>query len=436
MSTLQLSLVGFGSRLIVVLVISINTLLLARLLGPQDYGTYIIFIKVISVLTMVGDFGLSQSANAFLGRHEEWLAQVNRILLYFISLLWMGTIILGTCVLWLWGDKLLPNYPSKWMWLAFGILPASLYSNFWYNMMIGLGQIWRLNLVRLVSSLLSLVLTVIFVAALRGDATTAVMIYVAAMALQFLVMLLITFRLGRGKIENTAPPELSQRMLRFGLRGYLGTILYVSWVYYIPVFALNSIHGAAAVGIFSVGQQIVEKVLLPVQAMQDTIYKKMAVLSNQVATLTMNRYLRLAWWGMLASALIGILIAPWAIVLVLGDAYASAAQICRVLLLGVTFMSVSMLLDTYFINQLHRPGLVSVVNGVNVLISLLAVTLISLGGAMGAAWTLVLTQIAGALFVLVLYLRMTRAPVTQLLLINRDDLNLIRAQVGAILWRK
>jgi O-antigen/teichoic acid export membrane protein len=419
-------------------VVIVNTFLLARFLGPQNYGTYFIFIRIVSLLAIVADLGLSQTANAFVGRHEEWIARVNVILLSFAGVFSAGSIILGATVYRLAGPRLLPGFSWTWMGMAFGVLPLSLYASFWNSMMIGLGRIWLLNLVRLASNILSLVLTVIFVVFLAGRAETAAAIYLAAMAVQFLVMFAMVFRLGPRQISIEPPADLSGQMLRFGLRGHPGAILYIFWTQ-LPVFALNAVHGATVVGVFSVAQQIVDKVPLPVQAFQDVIYRKMAMLSREAATFAMNRYLRVTWWGMWSVALLGIAIVPWLIVWFL-PAYAGAAQVSRILFLGTAFMSISMLLDAYFINQLRRPGLTSILAGINLAMSLIMTAiLVSPLAQIGAAWTLVVTQILGTAIMLYLYHRITRASLFQLARPRREDVNLARAQLSSLMrstWNK
>ena len=435
MSALKQSLVGLGSRLLIVAVSVVNTLLLARLLGPQDYGRYIVFIRVVAMLTMATELGLSQSANAFVARYNEWIAPINRILLRFVIVFAAGATIIGAGLFYLAGHTLLPNFSWRWAWLAFAILPMSVYANIWYNMMIGMGRIWGLNLMRLLSSVMSLILILVFIVAFSGGVSTAVMIYLAMMSLQFVAMIIAALLLGRSAADKPSA-DLSVQMLRFGLRGYFGALFYVTWVY-VPIFFLNAFHGPGAVGILSAGQQIVDKALLGVQAVQDVVYKKMAVLPNRLATLTLNRYLRVTWWGMVLFALAAGVLAPWGISVVLGERYASTGLVARVLLLGTAFMSVSMLFDTYFINQLRRPGLVSILAGVNVVIALaLALLLIPTKAAMGAAWTLALTQVLGTVIVVILYLRITRTPAQQLVFVDQSDVSLVRAQMGTLLWRK
>jgi len=85
--------------------------------------------------------------------------------------------------------------------------------------------------------------------------------------------------------------------------------------------------------------------------------KKMSVLPGHLATLAMNRYLRLTWWGMIVVVRP---LAPWVVVPLLGPAYANVVGPTQILLARVAFTGVSQLLDVYFVNQSHRPGLASI----------------------------------------------------------------------------
>jgi O-antigen/teichoic acid export membrane protein len=437
MSTLRLSVVSFGLRVALLLVVVANALVLARKLGPPEFGKYFLMVRLVSVLAALADFGLSQSANAFFGRYREWGRSLHRTVLRLIPRFWLGVTAAGGLIIWLAGDRLLPQFPRALVLIAFAILPLSLYANLWNSMMIGVGRVLRVNVVQLVLCTLSLALTLIFVVALGGGVVSAALIYLALMVIQFVAMLVMAYRLNPDKATTEPPADLQRQMLHFGLRGYVGSLSALLWTR-LPVFLLNATHGAIAVGIFSVGQHLVEKTLLPVQAAQDVIYQKMSVLSSRTATLAMNRYLRITWWGMLLVALAGLLLAPWAITLPLGAAYAGAVPVARILLLGTAFASLSLLLDAYFINQMHRPGLVSILGWGNVLAGLaLALLMIPALAERGAAWALSLTQILGAGVYLVIYLRVTRTPLAQLARLHDKDVLMLREQVGAMLrWRE
>jgi O-antigen/teichoic acid export membrane protein len=96
-----------------------------------------------------------------------------------------------------------------------------------------------------------------------------------------------------------------------------------------------------------------------------------------------------------------------------------------------------LLLDTYFLNQLRRPGLLSILAWINALVSMtLALLLIPALAEKGAALALICTQVAGTIIYFTLYLRISRTRLAQLFIIDTDDLTLIRDQVGTMLgWK-
>jgi len=417
------------------LVVMVNALFLARTLGPQRFGEYFLFLRVVSVLAVVADLGLSQSANAFFGRHKGWRGSIHRVILKFVPIFWFVTTAIAGLTIWAFADTLLPNLAGRLIFVAFVVLPLSQYANLWNSMMLGMGRIWRVNLVQLAMCSLSLALTIIFVVMLSGGVMVAATIYLSVMLLQFLIMLAMALRLSEDAFTDEPPAELAQKMLNFGLRGYPGSLFYLLWTR-LPVFILNATSGAVAVGYFSIAQQMAEKIQLPVQAVQDVVYQKMSILPGNMATLAMNRYLRLTWWGMLIVVLIAGLLAPWVVVPLLGPAYASVVGPTQVLLAGVAFTGVSQLLDVYFVNQLHRPGAASILAWVSVALGLtLAILLIPAYAERGAAWAVACTSILGSLVYVGLYLSVTGSSIKELIYIRKDDLCLVREQLVGILRR-
>ena len=436
MSTIKLSLIGLGTRLILAGVSIVSVIVLARYLEPQGRGEYFLFQAMVSVLTVFGDLGLSQSANVFSGRQSDRVSAVHSVLVRLVFVLWVGLIAVGGGVLFLFGDRLLPNFPLEWQVIAFAVLPITLYAGFWNSMMVGMGQIRVLNVVQLVISPCQLLLVAVFVVGLSGGVLSAVFIYVATMVIQGLLMLILAFRLGLKGNKQEPLGGLARQMVSFGLRGYVGSVSTMLWMR-VPVFLLNVFHGPVSVGIFSVAQQLAEKVLLPMQAVQDAIYRKMSTFSGGEATQAMNRYLRVVSSGMVMVVLVGMLIAPWVVILLFGKSYSGAATVFRVLLIGTAFTGVAMIVSTYLLGQRQRPGLLSLLAGVNALVCLLlSFWFIPAWAEVGAASALVLTQLLGTMVVFVMYLAMSSTPMKDALLLNSKDIAMLVNQIGGLAWWK
>ncbi len=250
------------------------------------------------------------------------------------------------------------------------------------------------------------------------------------------MMIIMAYRSSPARNVEDIPADLPRQMLSFGLRTYPGALSTLLW-WNTSVFLLNAFHGTAAVGIFSIAQQLVEKLLLPIQAMQDAIYKKVSVLPRHAATVAMNRYVRVTWWLMMILMLMGVILVPWIVMLLLGETYIRTAHIFRLLLPGTALISIPVLLTPYFLSQLRRPGLISILSWINTLANLiLALLLIPRLAEAGAAIALTTSQILGTVVALILYLRITQTRFKELIYLDQEDVMIMRQQIGAIFgWK-
>src|SRR5207247_6907972 len=85
--------------------------------------------------------------------------------------------------------------------------------------------------------------------------------------------------------------------------------------------------GAVAVGVFSVAQQLADRMLLPAQALQEVVFGKITAAERSVASVMVDRYVRILFWLMLLVGGIGALLAPWLVELLFGDTYEASAAV-------------------------------------------------------------------------------------------------------------
>lgn len=436
MSIFKLSLIGLGARLVLLGMSLVNTALLARFLEPEGRGQYFLFQTVLIVLSILGGVGLPQSAKIFSARYEEQTGKIHKILVQSVFIQWLVIGLIGGGLWLLGGNILLPNFHPQWLGIGLAALPLALYGNVWNGMMVGLSRIWELNAVQLISAPIHLILLLVFVVSFSGGVETALRVYLAVMLVQSLIMILVAYRASHKCLETQLSPALGKQMWSFGFRGYLNSVSSLLWVR-IPVFLLNSSHGVVAVGIYSVAQQVAEKVLVPVQALQDAIYGRVTTLSENEAVQALNRYLRVVLWGLFLVVGVGIVLANSIILLVFGESYQDGTQVLQILLLGISFSGVSMILSAFILGQLGRPGLLSYLAALNVLMCLGGgILLIPKLGEIGAALSLLFTQVLGSIVVFGVYLKLTGARLKEATFLKLEDVTLVWEETRKMIWRK
>jgi O-antigen/teichoic acid export membrane protein len=381
---------------------------------------------VVAVLSLLADLGFSQSTKVFAGRGES-PRQLHSLLMRFAIGASLPLMLVFVMVMRLFGPTLLPNYPGHLQTATLIALPFFVYCGSWVYMMVGLAQIAKMNLVQVGTAAARLLLTIIVIVGLSMGLRAAVAIYVGTLLAQALAMAAIAASIGREAAG--ARSGLFAEMFRFGLRGTGGAIAGLVWQS-TPVFVLNVLHGPAAVGVLSVAQQLVEKLHLPMEAVQDATFRRISRLPLGEAKAALNRYIRISGWLMGLLILTAGVVIPFAIVLVLGPSYAAAVPVVVALIPGALVMSTASLLATFFLAQLGKPGFMSIMASVALgILVALAVTLIPTFGATGAALAIAATQVIVTSLLVTAYVRTTGTRLREMATIDRAERGLIRARL-------
>jgi O-antigen/teichoic acid export membrane protein len=418
-SVLHLTAIGLALRAALAALSLLNVILLARALGPNGRGEYFLFVAAVAVLARVADLGMSPSAVVFTSRYPGALTAIHRRLGSLLLLFWLVVAALGSLVLLLANG--LGDLPREREWLALAVLPFAMYEQVWLHLMVGMRRVVAMNVVQLVGALVVFGLNVALVVLAPGGVPVAVAIYCAVLLVRTPIMVGLAVRsAARAESVTEAPPAMRE-ILSFSLRGYPNALAALLWTR-LPAFTLDLFHGAGAVGFFSIAQQVLEQLILPIQAAQDAIYHRVARLDRARATSIMNRYLRLGVWGMLPLVVVSAALAPWVVPLFFGAAFERSVPIFQILLISLLASVVPALLSPYFFGQLQRPGLASTIAWARVLLALGLTLALAPGLAeVGVAIGLAIADVCATLLILVLYARIAGTPISGALLPHRSD---------------
>jgi len=395
---------GISGRAAAAIFATLNILLLALVLEPRDYGIYLLFIRTISLVTLLGDLGQGQSAMAhfslFAAVDRRLLGKFARIVLVSsaVTCLVAAILLLGA------RETLVPDLPPALLWLLVATIPATIFANVWSGVMVGAGHIWPLNIVRAITGALFLLGTLIFVVLLDGGLAAALLAYCGVTLIQAAAMLALA-RYHSG--EGAAPQPSTAELIHFGLRSHANAVFYLIWTT-LPLFVLTAYYGPAAAGVFGLGTQIVDKLMLPAHALHEAVYQRLRHLSREDAALEAAVYAASIFAVAAATSLVMAPLVYWVMPALLGEAYQAIGPASLLLLAGLPFMSGLLLLDPYFVNALQRPGLASWLGaGQVVIVAALSALIIPISGILGAAASLVLAQAIGLAVALLVLKRLS-----------------------------
>jgi len=416
-SILRSTVYGYGAGAVLFLSTLLSHVVISRWLGPVILGEYFYIVTLNAVLTTFSSMGVGLSNSTFLARRENSPGEMNSVSVICSLVLGLGAVAIFFAV-----RTLFPLHPVfsgiPYLPVAFVLLPLTLYTRYWSAMMIGLNRIGELSAV---ISLVSILWNILILAAvfagwgIRGLFAAWVLYLVLSV-----VVMLVRMSRGSNRLQWNGP--LLCKSLAFGLKGNLGEIATELWKR-MDVFLLQHYCGLASVGYYSVALTIVDKfsqATSPVRvAVTPRISGEEFVIASRITEEATRRILAL----IVLLCTLFFFLAPVLIQTFYGADYTPSIEPLRLLLPGIAGVSVASMLSIFFVGQLKRPGLLSLLAWLNVALNfVLCQVLIPQYEISGAALATSITCLIGMAIFLLLYRKMTGNALGALLLIRRSDI--------------
>jgi O-antigen/teichoic acid export membrane protein len=430
MSTIRLSMIGLGSRVLVLALTFASSILIARAVGPAGMGEYFVVLTTGALIATFCDFGLSSSAVVFAGERKHPLHVIG-FLLFGVAVLVPLTLSLLVHAVYpspaIWGHSLIATIAA----IALG--PMTLYNNYWTFLLVGRKEIAVSNGLQLTTYVVFTVALIVLRAMHRLTVEQLIVLHLITFGAQMLLQVLLLMRWkSRDAATPSEPVALLGEMARFGLPAYPSTVSSM-FTLRIGILMLSSFHGAAASGVYSLAFQVADKLQLVTRSIQDAIYDNMIVLKGQAAVDALNRYLRLSLLVVGAIGAAGILAAPFGIRLFYGRAFAGSIVPFQILIAGSVAYGMAALLSTYFVGQIKRPSILSVIAVLSAIVAVIANRLlVPPYAAVGAAAALLISQLSILIACLLTYRTFSRTDLRSALLVSMEDVRDIRAR--AAVW--
>ncbi len=337
----------FVTKLIILGIGLITTVIVARVLGPEGRGFYAVASTIGALGVQFGNLGLHASNTYSVARDRGLLPPLvantmivsfviggaGSVLIWVIFLLWPQIAPLGGFLLIL-----------SLLWIPFGLAYLLL-----QNLLLGIQNVRAYNTIELVTKALALVFMGLLVLAGTLRVETFFSVTLATLIMGFLWALVSL----RGQIKSFFQPRfaLFKENIRYGIKVYLATF-FSFLIMRVNLLMVQYILGPKEVGYYSVAAAMADAMYVLPVVIGTILFPKLSAMTSNEAKWVLTRKLTVLV-GLAMAVLVGFaaLISREMVRFLYGAAYLPAVPVFRWLMLGVLLLSMTSILSGYIASQ-------------------------------------------------------------------------------------
>jgi O-antigen/teichoic acid export membrane protein len=427
MSIAKKSTYDLASQFLIILATSISGIVVARVLGYQLRGKFVLVLAASTQCLNTTNLGIGIANTFIVGKDRTRVAEMHTLSLVLLALITAATFV----AVYFFGDTvrlvIFKDVARRDLLIGIGLLPFALYFVVWSAILVGLGEIKLLSLFNTiyysVQSLAFIVILIVF----KGGVSALIISWATIYVLAVGVMLVILSR--RFKLLAPFSFSLVKKTLSFGGRAYVGNVA-SSFLTRNDVFFLSGRIGAGAVGIYQLAQSLVEKMWLIAAAVEKGAASKIIGCSKEEASQLIIRAFRNTLFLSVIIIMPVFLLSRFIIVALYGRQYEGAVEPFRILLWGVTCFGLSRVFALYFTGNRgkpHVPTMIAWVVLVRYNMILCDIVIGRVGWLAAAAWVTASTYLVQLLIYFFLFLNDTGVrSLAQFFIIRKSDLETYR----------
>lgn len=392
--------------------------LVARILGAESLGAYLVLTVTVQVLIHVSGFSLHIANTYFTAREISKLpvAGANSVLFGIIS----GGVC--TAIVLVFSRTALPGVPFELAVVGLAGVPFQIVTIYFLNLFLAHREIGRFNFIDLANQSFVLLNALVALVLIGGGLLLLVSLNTLAAIAMAVMSGAMLYRFARVKVAGAAwKPDLSllSEMLAYSAKGYL---LWMSMLllYRIDLLVVNYFRGAAEAAVYAVATQCTLFLLLLPHAISQLLQAKVAADQDAGGEFTC-RVSRVTTVLMFVACIVSIP-GAYLVAFVYGPGFETLPQLLWILLPGVLFVGVQQVVAQYFLGtQLPLKAAVAwlVTLFANIFANILVVPTY---GASGAAVVSTVCYIAVSIVMFVFFTRTTGRGIGQLMIPDISDL--------------
>ncbi len=412
-----------GSNITVTFSNLIIGVLLSRILGAAGYGMYSSIIVVPIIVIGFTQLGIRRSAIYHIG--HKILPESNIVSALFILLLWTSALSIIICGLVYFFSESAPFDPLIIV-LVMLTIPLLLLNIFAGGVFLGKDEIKRASIINAGPSLLTLILTIVFVWILKLSVLGSFIAIAAANGIMFIFVYRIFVRDYANRITWKYHEPIMKSMIKLGLVNAIA-IFIMQLNYRLDILMLKKLSNLEEVGFYSLATQIAEQLWYIPYAIETIILSRSANREeDQFMDRTVASIFRISLMiGLLGSILI-FFITPVMVPLIFGKEYISSVPMIQTILPGILILIGFRILNSR-LTGLGKPQIAIFAFIPALVINfVLNILLIPRYGGIGSAWATNVSYALGSIIFVVAYSRLLKMPVSNILRFRKSDFYFFR----------
>jgi len=418
--------ITFTARVLSLILGIATSILIARLLGPEGKGIYTLAALLPSLIVTFTNLGIGPATVYYVAQRHYRRPEVlgNNVLLSIL----IGTtgVVIGLVVALFFHQSVFPGVAQGYLFFALTLIPVSIFFSYVNCILLGAQRIKEFNLISILHAVLFLGFIIIALWGLKAGIIGALVAGIFSLVLVDMILFFWARKVAGGILLKVKPSYV-KHAVTYGIQAHLSNILgFLN--YRIDMFLVNGFLNPIAVGFYSVGVGLVEKLWLISQAASIVLFPRVAAETDEQKRKEFTPLVaRATLWITALGALVLAFLGRWIVSLLYSAAFLPVVQPLQILLLGIVAGSVSRVLANDIAGR-GRPILNSYISLIaliaNVILNIIWIPRYRIAGA---AWASTVSYSLTLFARLFLYCRLSGNRWTKILLPQRGDL--------ALYWR-
>lgn len=335
--------ITFASRVLTALFLFITMILIARYFGAEGKGIFTIFFFLPELIFNLGHLGIGNANIFYIAQDKE----TSRKIFYnsIVQSVIMSFLLISLFLIFYWiNPKIMGELNPIYVYWSLILIPIKFLEKYLRAIFIGNKNFRLFNILLILSEILILISTILFIFVFNLSLVWILLIYTIANTLLALSYLYICIR--DYGFSFSFDRYLFKKMVAFGLKSYL-VCLFSYLVLRVDIYMLNIMKGLNSVGLYSIATNFFDGMNLLASSTALVLFPLMSEKHTDGYNI-LKKGLRLVFFAIVPIVILSIVLIKPAVLIIFGKEFLPAVLPFCILSIALIFWSMSTIINQYY----------------------------------------------------------------------------------------